>query len=83
MKKPTNLADITNELCEAYSIVMADRRTAVQVKEGSNALGKAISASKVHLESCKLSKTGPAGWWKKFIMDDAKPDAPARAKAKT
>ena len=67
--KPKTLADVRDELCKMYAIVMDDPRRCAQVHEGANALGKSIGACKIYLEYCKLASTQPRGDWKKFINE--------------
>jgi hypothetical protein len=48
--KPTNLAELRNDLLDAYLWVKEDPRRANQVKEMVNAAGKVIGTLKVELE---------------------------------
>lgn len=67
--KPTNLYEIAMASTGLYQISLDDRRMAIQVKEGSNALGKAISAAKTHLDACRISKVQPEGEWNRFLLE--------------
>jgi ribosomal protein S24E len=67
---PKNLAQIRDALAANSAAVMDDRRMAVQVKESSNALGKATSTVQVYLEACKMAKVEPSfnEDWNDFIF---------------
>jgi len=66
---PTNLMEVNKATLELYQAVRNDRRMALQVKEGANALGKSISTCKVHLEACKMAKIELDGEWKDFMVN--------------
>ena len=70
---PKTLADVRDGLCSMYTAVMNDRRMVSQVHEGSNALGKVVSATKVYLEACKLGAYKPNEEWEQFINGPDKP----------
>ena len=69
IKKPSNLSEVRDGLCQMYADVIADPRRAVQVHEGANALGKVVNTCKIYLQYCDLAKVKPDGEWKKFIAE--------------
>jgi hypothetical protein len=69
MSRPNNLFEITISLTELFEMVNQDESTRAQVKEGANALGKAIQGCKTHLEACKISNKQPIGEWDRFLHE--------------
>lgn len=65
--RPETLAQVREELSYLYVQAMGDQRMCSQVAEGANALGKMISAGKLHLEALTLSKQKPTGDWARFL----------------
>lgn len=59
MSKPANITELRDSLLDAYEWVKEDPRRANQVKEMTNAAGKAISTIKMELEYANLRKEKP------------------------
>ena len=59
MQTPKNIEELRNGLLDAYEWVKADPRRAAQVKEMTNAAGKAINTLKLELEYSMLRKEVP------------------------
>ena len=71
INRPETLAAVRDELSHLYVQVMGDQRMCGQVSEGANALGKMISAGKLHLEAVIVSKRKPEGEWATFLGVDS------------
>lgn len=54
MATPKNIEELRDQLLDAFEWVKQDPRRANQVKEMTNAAGKAISSIKIQLEYCLM-----------------------------
>jgi hypothetical protein len=78
--RPTNLYEVMQACIDLNVTAMNDRRMALQVKEATNALGKALAAGKTHLEACRISGLKPENAWKQFMHESPNPTPPPRKK---